>query len=177
MNPSQALNDFGVVVPEWYQGYVDAVEGVNFFEVLNKQLQETLAFLNQIKAEGWDFAYAPGKWTIKELLVHLVDCERIFCYRALCFARNDQTELSGFDENSYVLDSGAIHRTPLSIINEYLSVRSATIQLFKNFDDIMLMRTGTANGKKFSVKLLGVVIAGHEKHHIKIISEKYLSGG
>ncbi|MBL0342640.1 MAG: DinB family protein [Bacteroidetes bacterium] len=168
-------NEFGVVVPDWYKGYVAALDGADFIEVLKKQRDATPEFMNKINAELWDFAYAPGKWTIKEVLMHLIDCERIFCYRALCFARGDKSELPGFDENSYAVNSGCKNRTADSIQREYVALRNSTLELFSNFDQEMLYQTGTANGKLFSVKLSGVIIAGHEKHHINIIKERYLS--
>jgi uncharacterized damage-inducible protein DinB len=118
--------------------------------------------------------YAPGKWTIREVLVHLVDDERIYAYRALRFARNDRTELPGFEQDHYTIYSGANERTLPGILEEYESVRKATLTLFNNFDDEALLRSGIADNRKSSVRALAYHIAGHELHHLKIIKEKYL---
>lgn len=168
------LNTYGIAIPEWYKGYVNSLGESDFMDVLIKQYNETPAFLSTLPEAKWDYAYNAGKWTIKELLIHLIDCERIFSYRSLCFARNDQTELPGFDENEYAPNSGAGKRNSQSIIDEYKAVRKSTIELFKNFDEEMLFRKGIANGKAFTVKLSGAIIAGHEIHHMKILKERYL---
>ena len=118
--------------------------------------------------------YAPEKWTIKELLVHIVDAERIYGYRALCFARNEKTPLPGFEQDDYVAFSSANERSIESILKEYQAVRSATIALFEGFDDEALSRHGIANENKATVRALGYDIAGHELHHTNIIREKYL---
>ena len=118
--------------------------------------------------------YAPGKWSIKEVMVHMVDTERIFSYRALRFARQDKTELPGFDQDQYVLPSKADSRDINSIIAEYTSLRTATIELFKSFDEEALQQRGIASGLEVSVRALGYIILGHEVHHQKIIRERYL---
>lgn len=171
---STSVQDFGVPVPEWYKGYVDALSGSDFITVLKEQFKSTPLLLKTIKEEKWDYAYAPGKWTVKQLIIHLTDAERVFAYRALRFARNDATELPGFEENDYADNCMSESRTPDSIINEYQAVRSSTIALFDNFNEEVMMRKGISNGKEFSVRLLGVVIAGHEKHHMNILNERYL---
>ncbi|HMT28633.1 MAG TPA: DinB family protein, partial [Bacteroidia bacterium] len=101
------LEKYGVEIPEWYQGYVNSIGNSDFTDVLLNQYTATPGFLEKIPVEKWDYSYASGKWTIKELLIHVIDCERIFAYRALRFARNDQTELPGFEENDYAPNSGA----------------------------------------------------------------------
>jgi hypothetical protein len=167
------VKDFGIPVPSWYQGYVNSLGNRNFIEVLRENLQGTPAVLLGLQQDLWDYAYAPGKWTVKEVLIHLTDCERIFCYRALRFARNDKTELPGFDENEYAPNCFAHKRSETSIIEEYKAVRNATLTLFENFDSLMMTRTGTANGNEFSVSMIGAIIAGHEIHHKKILQERY----
>jgi hypothetical protein len=123
------------------------------------------------------FRYAPGKWTIKEVLVHIIDDERIYTYRALRFARRDKTPLPGFEQDDYALSSGANERETDNIMKEYAAVRRATITLFNGLPDDALAREGTANNNKASVRALGYHIAGHELHHINIIREKYLGEG
>ncbi len=172
---STTVQNFGVEVPEWYKGYVSALGEANFLSVMKEQLQTTPVFLKNITTEKWDYAYAPLKWNIKQLIIHLTDAERVFAYRALRFARNDATELAGFEENDYAANCMSELRTPESIINEYLAVRSATITLFESFNEEVLMRKGISNGKEFSVGLLGVVMAGHQIHHMNILSERYLT--
>jgi uncharacterized damage-inducible protein DinB len=165
--------DYKVPVPEFYRDYVDSLAGENFNEVLKKQLAETTAWIRRIPEDKGDYAYAPGKWTVKEVLLHLIDAERVFAYRAMRFSRNDQTELPGFDENAYTPMSEAGRRTLGSIASEYDAVRKATIALFENLSETQLSRTGTGNGVVFSVILLGAAIAGHERHHRGVLKERY----
>lgn len=120
------------------------------------------------------FRYAEDKWTIKEVLVHIIDDERIYAYRALCFARNEKTPLPGFEQDDYVTFSNANERTIDNILREYEAVRNATITLFEGLDDTALLREGIANNNKATVRALGYHIAGHELHHMNIIKEKYL---
>ena len=168
--------DFVVSVPLWYRGYVDSLKNRNYLDVLREHYESVPSMLLALPDEKWNYAYAPAKWTVAELMMHLADSERIFAYRALRFARNDKTELPGFDENEYVPTIHAARRTGVSIIEEYKAVRNATIVMFEYFDEEMLQRTGIANGNEFSVKLLGAIIAGHETHHLKMLKERYEVG-
>jgi len=120
------------------------------------------------------YSYAPGKWTIKETLVHIIDDERIFAYRALRIARNDKTPLPGFEQDDYVPYSKANERSLDSIFAEYDAVRTSTILLFNSFNNDDFLRTGVANGHIVSVRALAYHIAGHELHHLNIIKTKYL---
>jgi len=119
--------------------------------------------------------FAEGEWTIKEILVHIVDDERIYAYRALRAARNDQTELPGFDQDLFTTYSGANQRSLESIFEEYASVRAATISLFNNLPDEAFTRASVANGHAMSVRAAAYHIAGHELHHINSIKQNYLS--
>jgi hypothetical protein len=121
------------------------------------------------------FRYAEDKWTIKEMLVHIIDDERIYSYRALRFARHDQTELPGFGQDDYVPYSCANSRSIESIMQEYATVRQATITLFGSFDEAALLRDGIANHHRVTVRALGYHIAGHELHHLHLLKEKYLT--
>ncbi len=118
--------------------------------------------------------YAPAKWTIKEIVVHIIDDERIYAYRALRFARNDTTELPGFDQDSFARNANANDRPLESIFREYEAVRHSTISLFDGFDDNALLRAGTADGRIMSVRAAAYHIAGHELHHLNIIKTRYL---
>ena len=143
-----------------------------------QHLEENLKIIKylmlSVSGEKLAYRYEQGKWTIPEILVHIIDDERIYTYRALRFARNDKTDLPGFEQDDYTNYSDANHRTLESILEEYESVRKSTITLFKNLPDEALLRTGTANNNKVSVRALIYHIAGHELHHLNIINEKYL---
>jgi len=130
--------------------------------------------LQSLTPEQWMHRYAEGKWTIKEILLHMIDDERIYSYRALRFARNDETALPGFDQDPYVVASKANERTAESLLDEYAAVRNATISLFDNLPDDAWMRSGTANNHSVTVRALIYHLAGHELHHLNIIKEKYL---
>jgi len=133
--------------------------------------KELILSLNE---EKLNYRYAANKWTIKEILVHIIDDERIYAYRALRFARNDQTELPGFEQDDYTLHSQANTRSLESILGEYEAVRYATIALFNGLPEDAFLRRGTANNNKATVRALAYHIAGHELHHMNIIREKYL---
>jgi uncharacterized damage-inducible protein DinB len=120
------------------------------------------------------FRYDPGKWTIKETLVHIIDDERIYAYRALRFARHDEIALPGFEQDEYAKQSGANERTLDNIFDEYESVRRSTIAMFNGFPEESLARMGTANGNRASVRSMAYHIAGHELHHYNLIRTKYL---
>ena len=167
------VTEFRVVVPAWYQSYVSVLGKRNFMDVLRDSYQSTPALLLSLPQGKWNYSYSPDKWTVKEVLLHLTDCERIFAYRALCFARNDKTELPGFEENEYAPNSFAEKRSEVSIIEEYKAVRNATITLFNYMDEELLKRTGIANSVEFSVGLIGAIIAGHELHHLQILKDRY----
>ena len=124
--------------------------------------------------EKLNYSYATNKWTIKEILVHIIDDERIYAYRALCFARNDKTELPGFEQDDYTLYAEAGKRSIENIFDEYEAVRNSTIALFSGLPEHSFLRSGTANNNKATVRALAYHIAGHELHHINIIKEKYL---
>ena len=171
---SNLKDRFGNPIPEWYQGYVKTLGDRDFKTVLSQNLLSTSSFLKSIPADKENFAYAEGKWTLKEVVLHVVDSERIFSSRALCFARKEKANLPGYDENEYAPNSDAVNRTLSSIIEEYEAVRKSSIELFKNFSETTLALTGNANNYSFSVDLCGVILVGHEMHHMKIIKERYL---
>lgn len=143
---------------------------------LKDQVESTKALILSQSEERLTTRFAPGEWTIKEILVHISDDERIYAYRALRFARHDSTELPGFEQNDYVAHSGANERSINDILEEYGAVRLATITLFANLDEAVLNRAGVANGHSMSVRAAAYHIAGHELHHINSIKENYLSG-
>lgn len=141
---------------------------------LADNLKATSEFILSLPEEKLAFRYAEGKWTIKEILVHLIDDERIYAYRALRFARNDQTELPGFEQDDYAAYSGANERDVRHILQEFATVRRATLSLFEGLPPEAFVRAGTADGKIMSVRAAAYHIAGHELCHLNIIRERYL---
>jgi len=143
-----------------------------------KHLQDNLTitnnFLRELPEDKLSYRYADGKWTIKEILAHLIDDERIYCYRALRFARNDKTELPGFEQDEYARESGANERSLEDLLTEFSIVRAATLALFASFPDEVLTRAGMASGNIMSVRAAAYHIAGHELRHMNIIKERYL---
>ena len=159
----------------YFHRYTGRIHEADAFAVLERAATETVAFLEQITEARWDHRYAPGKWTLKESIIHMLDTERIFAYRALRIARNDQTHLPGFEQDDYVAFYRAENRSPASIIAEYRAVRAATLELFRNLDQEDLLRQGVMSGNPVSVRALAFLIAGHERHHIELVREKYLN--
>lgn len=143
-----------------------------------KHLQDNLKsmtdFIHSFPAKKLTYRWAEGEWTIKEILSHIIDDERIYCYRALRFARNDTTELPGFEQDDYVLYSGANERDLEEILAEYTAIRQATITFFNSLEDKALTRAGVANGHLMSVRAMAYHIAGHELHHLHSIRQNYL---
>lgn len=161
-------------LPAFYQGYVSHVSSLNLMDALRSSILTTDSLIRSIPEAKGEYRYAPGKWSIKELLGHMLDAERIFAYRALRFARNDQTELSGFDEERYAPQANAHSRTLIQLADEFRRLRDTTIDLFNGFTPEMLHRSGKANNNLISVINLGYIIAGHEVHHRNILLERYL---
>jgi uncharacterized damage-inducible protein DinB len=141
---------------------------------LQDHLENTTTFIRSLPEDKFNYRYAEGKWTIKEILVHIIDDERIYCYRALRFARNDKTELPGFEQDEYVPYSNANSRDIEEIVEEFTSVRKATITFFKSLDEEALKRKGVGSGNIMSVRAAAYHMAGHELHHINVIKERYL---
>ncbi len=162
-------------IPHFYKNYVKLIEETDLIQALRISGNRAQEVLHAIPVEKQDFKYGDGKWTIREVLCHMIDAERIFGYRALRFARNDQTPLPGFDEATYTPESNASGRELKSIIAEMAHLRMSTIDLFSGLNTEMLSRKGTANKNELSVASLGFIIAGHETHHIKILNERYFS--
>jgi hypothetical protein len=157
----------------YYDRYIALVPEGNLVEILVDQHRDTMRMLRSVDDERGLFAYAPGKWTIKEVIGHLSDAERIFAYRALRFARGDAQPLSGFDENAYA-PAGRFNDRPLAdLADEFQAIRAATVHLFRYLDEDEMARRGIANGAGISVRALGFVIAGHERHHAKLLRERY----
>jgi hypothetical protein len=159
---------------KYYKQYVDLVDDVTLLEALQTGLINTSKFFDTIPKVKLLFQYTEGKWTPKEILLHLIDAERVFSYRALYFARAANSSLEGFDENEFGANCNANDRTLDDLLKEYKAVRTTTIHLFESFNNSVLKKGGIANNNSLSVRACGFIICGHEKHHRKIIEERYL---
>jgi hypothetical protein len=160
--------------PGYFQKYIDQVPEQDLPAAFSNQLPVINSFLSSIPEERSTYAYAAGKWTIKELLQHIIDTERIFNYRALCFARKETASLPGFEENDYAANSNANSRSWQSLVEEFLAVRHATELMFSSFSDEALASSGTSNNNHVTAGSIGFITIGHFYHHKKIIEEKYL---
>ncbi len=159
--------------PVYYQPYIDAVPENDLLQALHNNQLAINPLIKKVMGKE-DYRYAEGKWSIKEVLTHVADAERVFAYRALAFARNDKTQLPGFDENEYVAYSNAGNRHIQHIYGDLMNVRSSTMILYSTMDTDGLLRGGIANGNPISVIALGFIIAGHANHHFNVIKERYL---
>src|SRR5215208_1043152 len=157
----------------YYAHYIALVPDGDLVELLRTQQQETVGMLRAVNDAQGLYAYAPGKWTIKEVIGHLCDAERIFAYRALRFARDDAQALTGFDENTYVPAGRFNDRRMSDLLDEFEAVRAATIHLFRHMDDRELARRGTANSNPVTVRAIAYIVAGHEPHQVKLLRERY----
>lgn len=159
----------------FHGAYVQAVPEGDVLAFLERQGAETATLLRGISEERSRHRYASGKWSIREVVGHMSDAERVFAYRGLSFARGDATPLPGFDENSWGAATNADRRPMADLIAEFSAVRAATVTLFRGFSANEMGRAGTASGHRVSVAAIAYVVAGHEKHHVRILKERYLS--
>ena len=159
----------------YYENYIVQVsEEYTLIEELEISLHRFIKFVQDIPMDKFDYRYAEGKWTIKDIIQHIIDAERIFAYRALRFARNDKTELPGFEENNYVDEAHGNKRSIMELLTELSAVRHATLLLYKSFNVEQMIRSGIASNNPMSVRAIGFVIIGHQNHHQKIFEERYL---
>jgi uncharacterized damage-inducible protein DinB len=158
----------------YYAGYISQVPEGDVVELLRAQIRETMELLGGILEERGGHRYAPGKWSIREVVGHMADVERIMAYRALRIARGDRTPLPGFDENAYVPAANFDARTLDSLAREYVTVRRATVAFLETLDAEAAARRGTVNNLEVTVRALAYIIAGHERHHVNILRERYL---
>lgn len=162
-------------VGEFYWRYISLIsEESELIESLEQNTREIADFLGSIPSEKWLYRYEPEKWSILEMIQHLIDTERIFQYRALCFARNEKNPLPGFDHDSYVVQSEADKRSAQELIAEFKLMRSSGIHLFKSFSEEVLKREGNMNGVKATPRAIGFIMPGHALHHMDIIRKRYL---
>ena len=158
----------------YYKRYIDQAATMPLLQGLAAGLMNTHDFFEGIPDDKLHFRYEEGKWTPKEILLHIIDTERVFSYRALQFARAENVVIRGFDQDEFANNSAANHRSLESLLEEFMSVRTATVLLFKSFSDQKLQQIGIASDSPMSVRAAGFVICGHEKHHMAVIKERYL---
>ncbi len=168
MNPPQ-IQEY----PAWYKRYIDLVEG-DVLEILETQAEEFADFVQSISDKA-DYAYAPGKWTIKEMFGHIIDTERIMVFRLTSFARAEKAALPGFDEDQYVINAHFKDRSLASLCEEFVLLRKSNLFLIKSLNEEELDRSGNANGNQITVKALVYILAGHVMHHRNVIVERYLT--
>lgn len=165
-----AKGDYG----EYYQKYIDLVKGDDIFRILVEQNMDSQNVLNSFSESKGNYKYAEGKWTVKEVIGHMMDVERIFAYRALCIARGETNPLPGMDQDMYV-SNGSFNKRQLFDLNyEYRLLRESNILLFGGFDKSVLQNKGTASGYEVTVLALMFMTVGHEKHHLNILMERYI---
>ena len=158
----------------YYGRYISLLDTDDIVTALEKQSQDTHAFLSRLTDQQGNCRYAPGKWSVKEVLGHINDTERIMSYRALRIARGDQTPIEGFEQDNYIPAGKFDSRTIADLLQEFMAIRKATIQLLRHFDSASAERRGTASTKPVSARALAYIIAGHELHHRRVLQEKYL---
>ncbi|MFC4779451.1 DinB family protein [Paenibacillus sp. GCM10023252] len=159
----------------FYETYVRLVKDLHPLEVLEQSVQEVVQLIHGLGEEGALHRYAPGKWSVKELLGHIVDTERIMSYRLLRIARGDQTPLAGYEEDDYVRSAAFDDRPLTDLLEEYSAVRRSSVALLKSLGEEALLRRGTANGHPCSARAIAYIMAGHERHHVGVLRERYLS--
>ena len=160
--------------PTYFENYINQVKELDLKEAFKNQQEIINHYFDHIPEDKTNTGYETGKWSLKELLQHIIDTERIFNYRALAFARKEQKSLPGFDENEYAVNSNANARSWASLCEEMKAVRKATEIMYESFSDEVLNNTGLANNNSTSVLAMGFINVGHLNHHIRIIEERYL---
>jgi len=163
-------NEYGT----FYAGYISLVPEENIRELLSDSKKELEDQLTAIPSELASFRYAPQKWTVSQLLQHIIDTERIFSYRALCIARGEMQALPGFNEEDYARLADGESRSLDDMKQEFIHLRQSIVDLFNSLDEVALRRVGTASGLQVSVRALAYMIIGHARHHFRILRERYL---
>ncbi len=159
---------------EYYQQYIDLVEGDDIIKILLENNLLVQDILNSFPQSKGNYRYAEGKWTVKEVIGHMMDVDRIYCYRTLSIARGEKGTLPGFDQDQYVLNGNFNNRDLYDLTYEYRLIRESAILLFRSFDSSVLQNKGNVNGSNITVLALMFIIVGHERHHLNILKERYL---
>jgi hypothetical protein len=158
----------------YYDTYVRLLPGDDILDILESQLHETLLLLRGLSEEQAAFSYADGKWSVKEVIGHIIDTERVFAYRGLCFARGDSTPLPGFEQDDYVLGAEFNTRSVESLAGEFEHMRHSNIYMFSTWSEAVQLRRGTANGNSITARAIPFILAGHERHHLNILRDRYM---
>jgi hypothetical protein len=161
-------------VPSFYHKYICQVQEDDVRPAISHNSETATSFFKTLPDEKWSYRYAEGKWSVKEMLQHIIDTERIFSYRSLCIARKETTALPGFEEADYAAASKADRRTKEELLTEFETVRKSIEQLYASFDEEQLASIGISNNNPISVNAIGFIIPGHMQHHINVIRERYL---
>ena len=161
--------------PVYYQAYIAKVPKGDPILLLEHGVKETLKTLAMVSEEKANWAYAEGKWSIKDIVQHIIDTERILCFRALSFARGEKAKINGYDHDAYVDEAHGSSRSLKDLLEELNRLRASTIDLFKSLTPEMLARTGNANGTDFKAEQFLYIILGHEIHHMEVVQERYLN--
>ena len=160
----------------YYDRYLAALPEGDVFTLLERGTERAEILLGALTETHAEFRYAPDKWSIKEVVLHMIDVERVFAYRALRFSRNDPTPLPGFEQDDYIRECNAGERSLRDLLQELRAVRAATLALFRGMNDAMLTRRGVANEAEMTVRAVPWIVAGHERHHLEILKDRYLAG-
>ncbi len=158
----------------YFYQYVSLVNDIELVPALEQGRDETAKFFGAIPEDRHEYSYAPGKWTPKDMLLHIIDTERIFAYRALRFTREQDTDLPGFEQDIFAASGNANSRTMNDLLDEYTAVRNSNIAMFRSFDDAALVRIGKASNTNMSPRAVGFIICGHEIHHMAVLRDRYL---
>jgi len=160
--------------PEFYQSYIERIPDGDQMLLFQQSIKDTISSLALVSDSQASQSYESSKWTIKDVLQHLIDTERIFCFRALSMARGDTANLKGFDHQKYANQAGANQRSLRSLLEEYKLLRSSTIDLFNSFSPEMLQKSALVDGNKLRTVQIQFIILGHHLHHLEVIQRKYL---
>jgi hypothetical protein len=158
----------------YYTGYVSLVTETEMVSALANQIDEIEQFWSGVPENLGDHSYEPGKWTVKGVLSHLIDTERVYAYRALRFSKGDPTALPGYDQDAYVAAAGFTHLGLLELVDELIMLRKSNIVFFRNLPPSTETRSGNANGSEITVRAIACILIGHVRHHSRIVAEKYL---
>ena len=160
--------------PAYFGTYINHVQNDDCILAMEENLNDFVTFIENISVEKYNYKYQENKWSVKDIVRHIIDAERIFAYRALRFARFDRTPIPGFEENDYAANINTTNIDMTDLLQEFILVRKSTIKLFESFTEEMLSAKGIASGKEISVLALGFIVSGHSIHHTNVIRERYL---
>ena len=163
-----------IIPADFYQSYIDLIKDNDLCEAIRKNTKQFRRLMESIPRKKYDYSYAEGKWTIRQMLQHIIDAERVFAYRALRLSRMDPTPLPGWDENAWAKHDGGAERRWKDLLEEFKAVRESTQYLFDSFSDAQLRFTGTVRDRPLNAFTIGFVLPGHVAHHLLILEERYL---